>query len=136
MIKEPIILTVLRYLFFFGILGFLGMLYWSSLIIEEELKVIHEELSQLKSDQFSGYRATENKTEDKANALIQESKGTENKKEALTNQTTPINRSPTARKQIDPSLPNLLKEDPFYANMLPKLLGEGFKPKGQLRQAS
>lgn len=33
---------------------------------------------------------------------------------------------------MDPSLPNLLEEDPFLTQTLPNLLGENFKPKGTL----
>lgn len=34
--------------------------------------------------------------------------------------------------QIDPSLPNLLTEDPFYSETLPSILDPDFKPKGKL----
>lgn len=34
--------------------------------------------------------------------------------------------------EVDPSLPNLLHEDPFYTSTLPKMLGPDFKPKGIL----
>jgi peptide/nickel transport system substrate-binding protein len=37
---------------------------------------------------------------------------------------------------MDPSRPNLLEEDSFYATILPQMLGQNFQPHGLLKQAS
>jgi len=42
----------------------------------------------------------------------------------------------TSRKHMDPSLPNLLEVDPFYAETLPQMLGADFKPHGKIKAAS
>lgn len=39
------------------------------------------------------------------------------------------------RPNIDPSLPNLLTEDPYYTKILPEQLGPNFRPKGTRREA-
>lgn len=85
------------------------MLYWSSLIIEENLKTVRIELDAFKADTV---------------ALGQAIKG-----QALkTNQASQSSHS-------DPKYPNLLKEDPYFSQTLPSLVGEGFQPKGILREA-
>src|SRR5581483_7203955 len=40
------------------------------------------------------------------------------------------------RKNVDPSLPNLLKVDPFYAVTFPKMLGPSFRPWGTQHDAT
>jgi peptide/nickel transport system substrate-binding protein len=40
------------------------------------------------------------------------------------------------RPHINPNLPNLLQEDPFYAVTLPKMLGKDFKPRGTFHNAT
>lgn len=110
MYKEPIILTLLRYVILAGILFLLGMLYWSSLLTEERLQTISKELSELRGQgRFS----------------IQDPAA------------TPISEKRMERQSLaDPSLPNLLAADPFYEETLPRLLGKGFHPFGVLKQAA
>jgi len=132
--KEPIGLILLRYLCYLGILCFLGMLYWSSLLIEEDLRGIHEELAQLKGDQTSVYRDSDKDSEDKSPPPVLNNNASDNEPKNSLSQAPLTSRTAPQRKQIDPALPNLLTEDPFYANTLPKLLGKGFKPAGQLKQ--
>lgn len=83
-----------------------GMLYWSSLLVEEDLKQVKKEIQVLKQSRFVSQNSVNQK------------------------------RAPQTRPHIDPSLPNLLTEDPFYANVLPKLLPNDFMPQGILSAAT
>lgn len=105
--KEPLSLYIFRILLACGLFFFMGLLYWSSLLIEEniqlireELVEIHQEIDQLKNRGFLKGGATEDRLPQGY-----------------------VNRQ-------DPSLPNLLTPDPFYETTLPKMLGEDFKPHG------
>src|SRR4051812_20841197 len=108
MSKEPIGLSLFRYLLILGILAFMGMLYWSSLVIEENLEEIHDELVRLKNDPTSYQKELD---PDKAQNI----NGSK-----FSNQTSPLkNLSSLSRRHIDANFPNLLQEDPFYSETLP-----------------
>ncbi len=114
--KEPLSLYLFRFVLAFGLFAFMAMLYWSSLLVEEDLKIIKTQLQQLKEQ-------------------------TRQTKSAVSESATPRPAStpsaaPLKRTHIDPALTNLLKEDPFYAETLPKLLGPTFKPQGVSRGAT
>lgn len=83
-----------------------GMLYWSSLLVEQDLKQVKREIQVLKQTR------------------------------RISQQTINQKQAARERTHIDPSIPNLLTEDPFYANVLPKLLPEGFTPHGTLSSAT
>ncbi len=109
--REPLALAIFRYLLLFGLVAFMAMLYWSSLLLEEQGKQMRSDLREIKREISSLQR------------------------------TGPVNASSTPsklspRSHIDPSLPNLLKEDPFYLETLPKLLGPDFKPHGTFQGAT
>ncbi len=108
--KEPISLYIFRFLLAFGLFAFMCMLYWSSVLIEQDMKEVQKELAAI-SAQIHAL-----KTEPKASEEIAA------EKEA-------------ARQLINPKLPNLLKEDPFYQETLPKMLGANFHPYGNLLNA-
>jgi peptide/nickel transport system substrate-binding protein len=96
------------------------MLYWSSLLIEEDLKTLSQELGQLnlKIDALS--LALSEIDQREPIAKTREKNGRLHKQE---------------RPYIDPSLPNLLTEDPFYEKTLPNLLGGRFTPHGIFHDA-
>lgn len=87
---------------------FAGMLYWSSQVQEQTLFEIKDQLFQIK-------------------------------RELHTLDSNPL-RTPSLqtsiRPHMDPSLPNLLKEDPFYEKTLPELLGKEFTPQGILNDST
>lgn len=85
--------------------AFLGMLYWSSLSIEERLKTLSQEINEIKVN-----APLEAMTEAKSGAAVN-------------------------RVFVDPLRPNLLEEDPFYASTLPAMLGPSFRPYGTRRGA-
>lgn len=83
-----------------------AMLYWSSLLVEQDLKQVKREIQVLKQTRGAPQQIVNHK------AISQK------------------------RVHIDPSLPNLLTEDPFYAKVLPGLLPEGFVAQGTMRTAT
>lgn len=104
----------MRYLMLAGLVFFMGMLYWSSLSLEEEVRSIKNDLANLS-------RA--------ANSSLQRSSSSYMlpEKTILTN---------PRKSLIDPSFPNLLTEDPFYKTTLPKLLKNDFRPLGVRKEAT
>lgn len=112
--KEPLPLLLFRLLFTFSLAAFMGMLYWSSLLIEEDLKIIKRELNEMKSG-FSLLRGDLSK---------------------LTAQSLEEGFSARKASASEVALPsedssdNLLKKDLFFSTTLPQLLGPQFIPKG------
>lgn len=101
--RSPIY-SILKLLALCLLVFFIAMHYWSSLLIEEDLKEIKNEIKALKKQVLSS---------------------------PITFQKTPQVRS-TEKTFFSPS--NLLSEDLFYEKTLPKLLGEDFTPQGTIRQ--
>lgn len=114
--REPIFLYILRFVTGTGLFIFMAMLYWSSLLVEEDLKNLQAEVALLRQD-FS----------------IQQTAPTT----FLPSIPQPTADLSSPLSQPDPTLPNLLHEDPFYLTILPqKLLPLGFKPKGSFHHAT
>lgn len=95
------------------VLFFLGMLYWSSLLIEENLKVLQIEIKELKAQQDS-FRLDSQKL----------------KKDLLEKIPCSAENEAAERSHVNSSYPNLLEKDPFYTTTLPKLLGSNFQIQG------
>ncbi|SCC90869.1 Uncharacterized protein SCG7109_AZ_00050 [Chlamydiales bacterium SCGC AG-110-M15] len=110
--KEPIFLYLLKLSLSIGLFVVICLLYWSSLLIEQDLKDIKSDLSYLKKDGLSFQQSPH------AQSPLS------------------IASSNAPRPHIDPSLKNILNEDLFYTETLPNLLGEDFRPKGTIRIAS
>ncbi|WP_213318970.1 ABC transporter substrate-binding protein [Chlamydiifrater volucris] len=109
--------------------GALLLLYWSSDLLERDIKVVKGSVTDIKSDvrdivslikqnQLDSYRS---------------SSGNVQKKE-LWNLTSPCGFD--GKNIGNPKLPNLLSPDPYVSSTLPALLGEKFLPKGVLRSAN
>lgn len=117
--KEPLGLYILRFFISGMLLVFFLMLYWSSTLVETDLKAIRSEISQIKNDLNEIHSAW-----NAANATpFPMSNPSKNNQKTL------------PRTHIDPSLPNLLEEDSFYTSTLPKILGSSFKPRGVFQRA-
>lgn len=118
MFRESLFLYLLRFAISCFILGFMVMLYWSSLLVEENMQTIRKELNGLKRE-------------------INDLKGRETsaKTSVKTTKAEKIKQAAAARPHIDPKYPNLLKEDPFFAKTLPDMLGPGFVPQGTRHQS-
>lgn len=91
----------------FATTALLGMVWWSSQLVEKELKLLRTDLEELKNEGL--YRA--------APVAFQAPE-----------------TKPLTRPHIDPKYPNLLEEDPFYAHTLPSLVGNR-TPKGIRKEA-
>jgi peptide/nickel transport system substrate-binding protein len=116
--KEPLGLYIFRFIMGLGLFIFMVMLYWSSLLIEENLKGLRSDVESLKKDIFS-----------LRNQGIKLNSPTAN------NQNSNAGNQTTDRPLIDSTLPNLLEEDPFYTTTLPNILGAEFKPHGTFHSA-
>lgn len=92
----------------------LALLYWSSLLQEERLAGVEDQLK----------------------ILQKELKALPVTKEAATFPSMHSEVTAKNRPHIDHSLPNLLQQDPYFTQTLPKLLGPNFRPQGTLRMAS
>lgn len=116
--KEPFILYLFRFFMGAALLFLVAMLYWSSILIEENVQNLRQEMTSLHNEM---------------NAL----------NEQITNLSfaTPSEGSQVAKKDkprphIDVDLPNLLEEDPYYKETLPKQLGSNFKPSGTFKTST
>lgn len=118
--KEPTSLYIMRFLMGLGLFAFMLMLYWSSELIESDMKGLRSDISQL-SNEMREMRGSLQKL------------GTEGRSIVNNPQTTATEH--IQRMHINAELPNLLQEDPFYAVTLPNMLGPNFKPHGTLHDA-
>lgn len=100
--KGSFLFSIIRLLIYAAAVFLLGMLYWSSLLVEQDLQVIKEKLETLQPGTISN------------EPIPMQAKA-----------------EPKARPHIKAELPNLLIEDPFYLDVLPnKLLPKDFVPYG------
>lgn len=89
--------------------GFLAMLYWSSLLVEKGVLELKSEIELLKK---------------------------ELKRDNPPSKNLALSTHYKERFPSDPSLPNLLVEDPFFTSQLAYLTGENFVPHGVRREAT
>ncbi|MGZ3733180.1 MAG: permease, partial [Parachlamydiaceae bacterium] len=109
--KEPLGLYFLRLFLMTGLLILVGMVYWSSLLVEERVNAIYQDVSALK-------------------------KSISNFKPAV-HQDAFVNPGKAAERHVgDDAYPNLLVEDYFYTKTLPEMLGKNFSPKGIFQEAT
>jgi peptide/nickel transport system substrate-binding protein len=120
--REPIGLYIFRLLLGIGLFALMCMLYWSSLLLEEkslailaDVNRLKQEMLELRKDVSSIQRTGINYPSSQTSWLAQ--------------------KEERPRPHLDPSLPNLLHEDPFYTETLPQILGPQFKPHGTFSSA-
>ncbi len=118
--KEPIALYIFRFVLGFGLFAFMAMLYWSSALIEQNLKFIQGNLLEIKNDLVNLRVNLEKIRIDMQHASIDHSS----------------NQEHSAHSSIPSTTINLLSPDPFYTKTLPVLLGPNFKPHSIRKQAS
>lgn len=121
--KEPFGLYLIRFIAGLALLAFMAMLYWSSLLVEEDLKIIRGELLQIKNDLYLLKEEVGNVRTDVLKELGSRSSNGSMMAE-------PDHSPPSAL------LTNLLTPDPFYTTALPKILGPHFTPHGIRKEAS
>ncbi|MEI8124359.1 MAG: ABC transporter substrate-binding protein [Parachlamydiaceae bacterium] len=114
--KESTTYTIFRLLLGLGLFVAISMLYWSSTIIEDRLQELRIEIAQIKNDVSS------------LHADIKKTKGDILK--SLTMQTERPLKKTEEVLTSEKTYPNILQPDPFYENILPKLLGDSFVPHG------
>ncbi len=121
--REPIALYIFRFILGFGLFAFMGMLYWSSVLVETRLQDVKNDLGQIKNEIYSIRTDFSKMQIDLLNNRV-------NNRSSETSE----NLTPSSSTKVSHSN-NLLTEDPFYKNVLPKLLGPHFKPHGTFREA-
>lgn len=104
--KESILLKIFKALLFCGIFALLVMLYWSTLVVEENLIEIKQKLETIESKTSQAVYKTENPTQ------------------------------VVSKRVYESSLPNLLSPDPYFTKTLPSELPPGFIPNGIRKGAS
>lgn len=108
-------MKILKALFGVIFLIVLGMLYWSSMLQEKDLKKVRQDLKELRTDMASlGQKI--------ARQL---------------NTVNPLSLASETPHPSKPSVqyPNILEEDTYLTKTLPVSLGEQFKPEGILKRA-
>lgn len=104
--------SIVRFFMGLGIFGLMAMLYWSSLLVENDLREVKRELRETRRS----LRLMKNgPAQTPASEIRLASRG---------------------RPHLDAGLPNLLQDDPFYQKTLPGLLPTDFKPSGNLYQGT
>lgn len=116
---------VISILFLF-ILIMLIMIYWSSTLVEEDVNALRIKTEEFETD-LNNLQSEIRRTELEILEATQRSNQPSSE--------NPSHSSSSTRPHIDPNLPNLLTEDPFYATTLPKMLGPNFKPQGTFHSA-
>lgn len=114
--KEPIGLYIFRYVLGFGLFAFMCMLYWSSVLIENQVHTIRAEMTGLRNEMYE-------MRGDLMRAVLNDQG---RRRESSPN----LVPKPQEGGELSDQYPNILSEDPFYAVTLPKLLGPNFRPDG------
>lgn len=132
--KEPIGLYIFRFILGFALFSFMCMLYWSSTIVEAHLLSLRLEISQIKNDLFSLRIDNEKSRSDILLAINQEQDHLQevfrqgvfcaSKAAELTMPSKIFNEQTSSNYAGE--YPNLLSEDRFYLDTLPKLLEKDF----------
>ncbi|MEC7839517.1 MAG: ABC transporter substrate-binding protein [Chlamydiota bacterium] len=150
--KEPIGLYIFRFILGFGLFAFMCMTYWSTVLIEQNIKTMHSDVAHLKNDIYQLKSETSKVRDDVLQSILNEQKNwqellrfskTGDNARKIGSIPQPVSLMPFMtptqngnNPNIDPTLPNLLQEDPFYAVTLPKILPNNFKPHGTLQRAA
>ncbi|MDP1835517.1 MAG: ABC transporter substrate-binding protein [Chlamydiales bacterium] len=151
--KEPIGLYILRYILALGLFAFMAMLYWSSVLIEQDIRGLHEqfieaqngleeiksEVSSIRSDVLSALNQDQHEEMDLLESLLKNkdvTKPVDRPQRAPREVTQQEQNRDAAGPQINPKLPNLLTPDPFYETTLPQMLGKDFKANGVRKAAT
>lgn len=130
--KEPAGLYMIRLFLLLGLFALMCMLYWSSLLIEDDLLKVKREIHGLKTD-LTSLKADLGASKGE---IIRTLQGLGNLEHPTGTKNASAKDENKERGQIDQKIPNLLQEDPFYSETLPKLLGAGFKPQGVFHDAT
>lgn len=146
--KEPIGLYIFRFVSGFALLFFMCMLYWSSVLVENQLRALTADVGQLKNDLFGLRAETDRIRSDVLQAIVDEGRqrqqtylppppsGAEESGALVPMSILNHPKTAAAGAKSEAAYENLLKPDPFYNETLPKLLGADFAPKHTFHTAS
>lgn len=129
--KEPIGLYIFRFVVGFGLFAFMCMLYWSSVLVEDNVRNLRADIASLKNDVFALRSETAEIRNEVLRAILRE-----RQQYRVIGKTPPLASVLQDRPHMDPSYPNLLHEDRFYAETLPDLLGEDYRSHGTFHTAT
>lgn len=129
--REPIGLYIFRLLMGAALLGFMVMLYWSSTLIESNIKLVFEELVTLRKDMSKVQIDGDTLRKEMENAL----QGV-NKRQFYAVPSPKEASDLSTANQVLYDGTNMLQPDPFYEVTLPEILGPDFSPHGIFHQAT
>jgi peptide/nickel transport system substrate-binding protein len=115
---------MLRLMALAGILFFMGMLYWSSVLIEDDIKSLRIGLERFGKDIGQLRREVKQVRRSMESGV------------AFSNGSDRSAARADRRPHMNADYPNLLSEDSFYTSTLPGLLPDDFEPKGIRRAAT
>jgi peptide/nickel transport system substrate-binding protein len=136
--KEPVSLYIFRFITGLALLIFMILLYWSSTLIENDLKNLRGEISQLKSD-LSTMRSDAEKGRSETLQTILKENGEWRRllqygvicaDQAARHIKGKQGEASSKESSDEQDTLNLLRTDPFFEVTLPKLLGKNFIPRG------
>ncbi|MEI8365270.1 MAG: ABC transporter substrate-binding protein [Parachlamydiaceae bacterium] len=139
--REPLALYIFRFVCGFCLFVFGGMLYWSSTVVEDRLESLRTDISSLKNEVFVLQSVVKKNREEIVHSLVTQQNQLKElvaccSQSALKAASLVVPDSPKEEKNLSQVsnnsqlYPNILEPDPFYENVLPKLLGDGFLPDG------
>ena len=155
--KEPLGLYIFRFFVGLIILGVMTVLYWSNTLIEKDIQMIKSDIEQLDHSLDQVLSETQKIRRDVLETLLLEQ---ENNRDLLkgifTNRASiqsmneggkaysifedemPVRESKvqSKRSHLSNEYPNLLQEDPYFTEVLPKILPPRFRPHGERRVAT
>ncbi|MBN4066496.1 permease [Simkania negevensis] len=142
--REPLGLYIFRFVVGLGLLLFMAMLYWSSLLLEDNVRAIRVDLGEIKSEVLAASLETQRVREEVLQIILDAGN---NMPAGMSEEPSVQSRGRTVsslyadrqlrhREHVDQSLPNILEEDPYYTKVLPEQLGRGFRPLGMRRMAT
>lgn len=119
--KESFFLYIFRLILSIGLFVFMCLLYWSSSLLELNVRGMRNEINELRSS-IDTLQST----------LVNGAVSIPNSGVSTSAHSTASNLTP----EIASEYPNLLQEDPFYKVTLPKMLGPNFHPSGTFRDST
>ena len=110
-------MSLFRLILGYGLFVLMVILYWSSILVEQDLKFIQRDLAHMKHELFTIKKDLDKQTQSFAHLK-------------------PQSYVPSAYQDKFSMVGNLLTPDVFYTTTLPRLLGPDFKPSGIRQEAT
>ncbi|MCB1135326.1 MAG: permease [Chlamydiia bacterium] len=130
--REPVALYIFRFITGLGLFAFMAMLYWSSLLIEADMKDLRTDLQTLHGEVEELQESNRLWQTEVLRALTE---GTA-RMQALPSIPTEHAPAITNVQLTETAHPNLMQDDPFKSQVLTTLLPPSFRPWGVRKGAS